>query len=521
MALQSSGHDNLHVISQQYGGTYDTVGTPAERNTISLDNSRRTYDLKDQVIRLEPRMAPFFTMLAKIAKKPTPDPIFKMMEQRHQWQRRNFVAMDLPDDAAIIALSQGWEDPPLSAVEGKVIATQCNYDIFGKMTSYGSFEADPDNYTQPEFFVENQIIALENVKVVNNGDDHTGTLYSRVQALYIDRTNNITYLVLTHLFILTAAGKVDISSEDGTWLIDDIDVTEGHQGQVIGTAFPEGSRYPGSWKDELAMAEGYAQIFKTACPMFSGTSMATELRGVKNEFARTWKEKLKEHKMDIEHSVMFNVGHVRQTTGQPNQTNLGKERFTWGIIPYLQCYGYNISFDYNASGYNDFVDFTQDFFAPESGVTGSKVVIASRDIIGWFSKNGIGSSFLGNTVDAGWGAAPFAQMNLQMVQSQKFGFNFALIKTPFGDLKFIEHPLLRNQWKNHAFIVDLNYVNWRPLKGNGISRDTFITTNVQDPGYDGRIDQILTEAGLEITMPEAHALIKFVGDPRDYQGGGL
>ena len=52
-------------------------------------------------------------------------------------------------------------------------------------------------------------------------------------------------------------------------------------------------------------------------------------------------------------------------------------------------------------------------------------------------------------------------------------------------------------------------VAYRPLVGNGISRDTMIETNVQDNGIDGRQDMVLTEAGLEISLPETHAVLKF------------
>ena len=62
---------------------------------------------------------------------------------------------------------------------------------------------------------------------------------------------------------------------------------------------------------------------------------------------------------------------------------------------------------------------------------------------------------------------------------------------------------------NAALAVDLGNVAYRPLVGNGNSRDTFIETNVQDNGVDGRQDQIITEAGLEISVPETHAILKF------------
>ena len=52
-------------------------------------------------------------------------------------------------------------------------------------------------------------------------------------------------------------------------------------------------------------------------------------------------------------------------------------------------------------------------------------------------------------------------------------------------------------------------VAYRPLVGNGHSRDTYIETNIQDNGIDGRQDQVITEAGLEISLPETHAILKF------------
>ena len=55
----------------------------------------------------------------------------------------------------------------------------------------------------------------------------------------------------------------------------------------------------------------------------------------------------------------------------------------------------------------------------------------------------------------------------------------------------------------------MSNVAYRPLAGNGISRDTFVETNIQDNSTDGRKDQIITEAGLEISLPETHAVLKF------------
>jgi len=55
----------------------------------------------------------------------------------------------------------------------------------------------------------------------------------------------------------------------------------------------------------------------------------------------------------------------------------------------------------------------------------------------------------------------------------------------------------------------MGQVAYRPLIGNGVNRDTHIITNVQQADEDLRKDMIITEAGLEITVPESHALYSF------------
>ena len=70
-------------------------------------------------------------------------------------------------------------------------------------------------------------------------------------------------------------------------------------------------------------------------------------------------------------------------------------------------------------------------------------------------------------------------------------------------------PLFRGIHENTAIMVDLNYIAYRPLMGNGVSRDTQIITNVQNRNVDGRKDMVLTEAGLEVSLPETHAVLKF------------
>ena len=85
------------------------------------------------------------------------------------------------------------------------------------------------------------------------------------------------------------------------------------------------------------------------------------------------------------------------------------------------------------------------------------------------------------------------------------------IDTIHGDLTLVKEPLFRGFSAGFMMMVDLDHCSYRPLVGNGVNRDTSITTNVQQADEDLRKDMILTEAGLEVTLPETHALINLEG----------
>ena len=149
------------------------------------------------------------------------------------------------------------------------------------------------------------------------------------------------------------------------------------------------------------------------------------------------------------------------------------------------------------------MDYMETMFAPESGNSGDKLVLTSRKILSWMNKLGT-SSFLENSI----GGVSQYSLDVANVPGQ-FGHEVTKVKTIFGNLHFVQEPLLRNQWENKAILVDLKNVAYRPLVGNGKNRDTHIMTNVQDNDVDGRKDMILTEAGLEISLPETHGVMTF------------
>ena len=421
--------------------------------------------------------------------------MFKFLEQRHQYQRRNFqvaVAKDVTDYG-----TGNWAVTDLRL--------DAPYDQFGREVSTN---------VRPEFLIVGQIIAIEGEwdEDGSDGSDKPVIAYYRVTA--VDNANS-AYSAISATFLKAilkpthssngadAATKGLISPGSDDHLRLDAD----GKGQVIGSAYAEG--HDGDtlegWRDEFYSREGYTQIFKTLVPLFSGTALATRYRGVSNEYMRVYQEKLMEHKMDLEHAFLFGIGTDDSTTSGPL-------RRTWGILPYTEAYGKVKTFQYSDATYDDFVDAMEDVFSPESGNSGEKLVLCSRKVMSFFNKLG-SNSFLGNMMaqtnnskDIYAGGSGF---DIQNIQSE-FGVNVTRISTLYGNLNLVMEPLFRNQHQNTAIMIDLNNVAYRPLEGNGVSRDTQIITNVQGDGVDGRKDMILTEAGLEISLPETHTVLQFV-----------
>tara|TARA_R110000868_G_scaffold65399_7_gene195706 strand:+ start:37113 stop:38558 length:1446 start_codon:yes stop_codon:yes gene_type:complete len=467
----------------------------ANGSASSINDSRRIFNFGERVAELAPQTSPFLTYLARVGKKATDDPVFKFLEQRHQYQRRNFTCAQVKD---ITNYDTGnW------AVTG--LRLDAPYDQFGR---------EVDTSVRPEFLIIGQIIAIEAEWDEDgvDGSDKPVIAYFRVTA--VDNAS-ADYAVISGTFlkaILKPTHSANGASAATKGLVapgadDHLRIDDNVRGQVVGSAYAEG--HDGDtltgWKDEFYSREGYTQIFKTLVPLFSGSALATRYRGVSNEYMRVYQEKLMEHKMDLEHAFLFGIGTDDSTANGPL-------RRTWGILPYTEAYGKVKTFAYASATYDSFVDAMEDVFSPESGNSGEKLVLCSRKVMSFFNKLG-GNSFLGNMMaqqnnskDIYAGGSGFDMQNIK----NEFGMAVTRISTIYGGINLVAEPLFRNQHENTAIMIDLNNVAYRPLEGNGVSRDTQIITNIQGDGVDGRKDMILTEAGLEISLPETHTVLQFV-----------
>ena len=475
------------AVTSGVKSSYDITAAATSAGVGQAPDRRRLYDFSDKVAELAPEESPFFVYLSKVAKVPTDDPVFRFLENRSKidWTTRNFkLAAHVNGESAVSA--------------GSSYTFTVDADGATGGTDSGGASVD--------FLVKGMVFA---VNTVAGSAGYSQTLV-RVDSSPQDQGTSTTF-----------QGKiVDVSNttnSSGAITGEEI-LSNNDNCQVIGTSFAEGSGSPDAWSSEIEDDFGYTQIFKTAAEM-SNTAIATRYRGYANEWERIWALKLREHKVDIERAMLFGqrarVSSVQYTEGivghilKNGTAQIGDSAFSYSSgAPYYR------SVEDSELTYDRLLSDMEVIFDPARGGASEKLVLAGLPVISFFNKLGsdsfLSTSMAHNANAALSGAATTTnQSPHRMNMSERagaFGHKVMTIETIHGTMHLVKEPLFRGISANMMAMVDMSQVSYRPLVGNGLNRDTAILTNIQNADEDLRKDMILTEAGLEITLPEAHAL---------------
>ena len=425
------------------------VGDPG--SPASGYHTRRLFNFSDRVADLAPDESPFFVYLSKVAKVPTDDPQFRFLEDRTKISMTD-RSFDINGDVSIPAAG-------LSA----------DYAVDG---------------SNVDWLIKGMVVALG--QTVNPGTDDTpSTVILRVES-------PVSGGVVT---------MKTISGSDGGVSIDNAKCT------VIGTSFGEGSGAPDVFSEELDNDFGYTQIFKTACEM-SNTARATRYRGYADEFQRIWNLKLREHKVDIERAMLFgqraSVGGAQYSEGIAGHIIANGTAVTGtSDLSYSSGAPYFRSASTSELTYDRLLSDFEVLYDPARGGSDSKLALASLPVITFFNKLG-STSFIDQSIGN--------ELRYNMEKSVgSFGHTVLQVETIHGTMNLLKEPLFRGFASGFLCMVDMDNVAYRPLVGNGVNRDTQIMTNVQSADEDLRKDMILTEAGLEVSLPESHYLINLEG----------
>ena len=447
----------------------DITAQTSDAGVGQRPDARRIFNFGDRVAELTPEESPFFVYLNKVAKAPTDDPVFRYLENRNK--------ISFSDRSFLIKGAIG------------TVAAGSSY----------SFTVDTAGAAAVEYLVKGMVFSVGTIDTTAG----YGQALVRVDGSISHGASDSSF-----------TGKViDVSAVTGSDSIANNDVA-----QIIGTSFEEGSGSPDVWSSELEDGFGYTQIFKTAAEM-TNTAYATRYRGYPDEWSRIWASKLREHKVDIERAMLFGqkarVGGIQYTEGLVGHILKNTSPvIDDSAFSYASGNAYHRSVAQSEMTYDRLLSDLEVIFDPARGGASDKLVLCSLPVITFFNKLGA-DAFLnqsmqsGSTTDVNTGAS-LARYNMSERQGA-FGHSITVIDTIHGRLNLVKEPLFRGQASGFMLMADMSQLAYRPLIGNGINRDTQVMTNVQAADEDLRKDMILTEAGLEVTLPESHALYNIEG----------
>jgi hypothetical protein len=506
----------------------DVAGNgPGSGPNLDTGDLRRKFNFGDRVSELALTQDPFFRFVSSVAKKPTDDPSFKWAEKRGSYHKRYAYPVAVSND------NSTW----VETLDGTDIDTQLNtYESAGntayvKMMGDYKKEGNLQNIygnsnseivvgaegTQPAFYLPGQLIKINfgnataslsaamktasyavcRVEQVILQDESTNppTAHGQGEAAILKVTvvkpKDAGHDVIAGINSAAPAGdstyNISVAGEGSAAGLED------WRSYVVGSAHAEGSGYPETWKDQPYTTNyGLTQIWKTSCAM-TNTARATSLKFDSNEWARVWKEKLIEHKYDIETSLLFGRQYEDSTNGI---------QYTQGAVDYITQYGNTFSMDIATKTADDFLDDMSNLLDPRYNDSTATVFFVSTAVFNWMHK--IGGYFKNNLEISSNLRADFAMTGKKKV----LGIDITTFSTPYGDMNVARNIHLDGTGVK-MLGINLKYCSYRPLVGNGLNRDTSVYVGVQtleNSGVDRRVDLILTEAGMEWSMPECHAI---------------
>lgn len=248
---------------------------------------------------------------------------------------------------------------------------------------------------------------------------------------------------------------------------------------ITGDGYPENADVGDEKSIEETVTFNYTQTIRTPFS-FSGRELNTDMFGgpdMKTE--EKWQAS--EHTQKIEKALLWNARALfnDNSSSKPNTTTGGlhywvKDQNEWIIngIPF---------------NHKNFVEYLEyGMYYGRGGRFGTRTK--------WL----FGSSAYMTQIES-WG-----HDQVRLVPSDTvLGLKVKKIQTTHGDVMLVDHPLFEGELRDRAFLVDMNHVRYAYHQG----RDTQVRRNIQDPGVDGKTHEILTDCGLEVTLPLAHGFI--------------
>lgn len=316
---------------------------------------------------------------------------------------------------------------------------------------------------------------------VNNGAGYTstatsivvdtGALFSNEDLVVVPRTGEV--ISVTSISTNTLTVERGVGASTAAALVDDDPL------YIIGTAAEEGDTSQGARSDNPTKVDNYTQIFKTSIEA-TGTWLSSSNETTPHDWRHQQKKAGIEHKKDIEFALIFG------TAGTFTGAGGGPRRSTGGILEFATSNNQDAS---GALSEAEWETFMQNVFRYGSK---KRTLFASRLVTSVL--NGYSRGKLETTVG-----------------DSTYGVHVMKYLSPFGEVNVVTHNHLEGAvYGGYGIAVDFAApVKYRYLAGDGPggSRDTKLHENRQAPDRDGRLDEFITECGLQFPQPERHGVL--------------
>jgi hypothetical protein len=441
----------------------------------------------------------------------------KQFEQFRDTDFRRRIFYDFPEGGfplvGLLSLMETQEtvDPIFSHWEKRLLPIRTKTASQGSnkgpfKTSSGSDAGDPVNFTagtkymvcvaDASRFRPGAVLMI--TVALNSGGE--GKVYGNVSAVDTNSTPN----TLTFDCIESVSGVANGVTNESVGL----EVLQ------IGTAYHEGRKDIVAESYEFpTRITNYTQIHRTPFQM-TRTALKNPVQYDKTGTYRDYaKGAAVNHMIDLEHSFIF--GRKKEeapasVTPDPSTGAGLPRRYTGGIIYHLERW--------EAGDYAPDLDVAND-----NSVDKRIIELSSGQLSEQFYDQLLARLFSRGSQRTperlcicGWGFASVintlfkrsTQLQAQIPAEETYGMKVTAHLTPFGTIYYKTHPLFNvnpvtRYW---GLFVDVGSLRYRPMSDS----DTRLLKMRQPNDADYRMDEWLTEAGLEVFFPERFMLIKNV-----------
>lgn len=257
-------------------------------------------------------------------------------------------------------------------------------------------------------------------------------------------------------------------------------VVDGDTWIYVGSSYREGAGRSVGVSAAPTKNSNLTQIFRDPVEI-TRTAMQTTTYRTGDPFANDKARTAHKHALGVERAFWFGAKYETLESGQPI-------RYTGGVLSFLPAENVvNLATEINSDGSISLEQFEDLYTRIFMYGSSEKLAFGSVQLLSLFNR------MIRANTQYQWGK-----------DETEYGIRVKRFSGPAGTLVLTEHPgfSATNYLRNDLFILDTDNLRYRHLQ------DTTYLKNRQSPDTDGKADEFLTEAGLEVHHGQTHFRIR-------------